>query len=258
MKNIFSIKDKVILITGATGYLGSKMVEHLSLADATVIVLSTSITKSLKLCENLSIPLKQAFDIDVSNKESIKNTFKTIFDKFGKIDILVNNAYYGVTKRFDCYSKDDWQKTLEGTVVSIDMTTQAVVPYMKMNTQSKIINISSMYGIVSPNPDVYSNEDMINPLSYGVGKAGVIQYSKYAAMKLAKYNINVNTVSYGPFPNVNLVKDSQFLNKLADKTFVKRIGKPEEVTSVIYFLSLDESSYVTGQNIVVDGGWTSW
>ena len=258
MKNIFSIKNKVILITGATGYLGSKMVEHLSLAGATVIVLSTNITKAQKLCNDLNISIKQAFEIDISNKESIINTFKTIYDNFKRIDILVNNAYYGITKKFNDYSKNDWQKTLEGTVVSIDMTTQAIVPYMKMNTQGKIINISSMYGMVSPNPDIYSSEDMINPLSYGVGKAGIIQYTKYAAMKLAKYNINVNTVSYGPFPNINLVKDTQFLDKLADKTFVKRIGKPEEVTSAIYFLSLDESSYVTGQNIVVDGGWTSW
>jgi len=111
---------------------------------------------------------------------------------------------------------------------------------------------------VSPNPEIYSTEEMINPLSYGVGKAGIIQYTKYAAMKLAKYNITVNTISYGPFPNINKVQDKVFLSALSNKTFVKRIGKPEEVTSAVYFLSLDESSYITGQNIVVDGGWTSW
>jgi gluconate 5-dehydrogenase len=258
MKNIFSIKEKVIIITGATGYLGSKMVEDLSLSGAKIMVLSTTLSKSLNLCKQLDIPLEQAFEIDVSDKKSIDGTFKNIFDRFGKIDILVNNAYYGVTKNFDKYSKTDWQTSLEGTVISIDMTTQSVVPYMKKNIQSRIINISSMYGMVSPNPDVYASEEMINPLSYGVGKAGIIQYTKYAAMKLAKYNINVNTVSYGPFPNTNIVKDDKFIENLANKTFVKRIGKPEEVTSAIYFLSLNESSYITGQNIVIDGGWTSW
>jgi gluconate 5-dehydrogenase len=77
-------------------------------------------------------------------------------------------------------------------------------------------------------------------------------------MSLAKYNITVNTISYGPFPNHKEIKDKTFLDNLANKTFLKRVGDPKEVTSAIYFLSLDESSYITGQNIVVDGGWTSW
>lgn len=256
--NLFSIKDKVIIITGATGYLGSKMVEHLNIAGAKVIVLSTKYSKSKNLCKNLDIDIEQAFEIDVSSLESVKSTLKKIYDKFNKIDVLVNNAYFGVNKKFDEYSKDDWNKSLDGTIISIDTMTQEVSKYMKDESKNKIINISSMYGMVSPNPEVYANEDMINPLSYGVGKAGVIQYTKYSAMKLAKYNINVNTVSFGPFPNIDLVKDEEFLKKLANKTFVKRIGKPEEVTSAIFFLCLDESSYVTGQNIVVDGGWTSW
>jgi len=258
MQTIYSIKDKVIVLTGGTGYLGSKMAEHLSLAGATVVVLSTDIKKSVNLCKKLHMPIEQAFEIDVSSERSVFDTFQQIFNLFGRIDVLVNNAYYGVSKQFDEYTKDDWHKSLEGIIVSIDITTQAVVPYMQKNNKGKIINISSMYGMVSPNPDVYSDESMINPLSYGVGKAGVIQYTKYVAMKLAKYNINVNTISYGPFPNTDLVKDEIFINKLGNKTFLKRIGKPDEVTSAVYFLSLDESSYVTGQNIVVDGGWTSW
>jgi len=258
MSNIFSIRGKVILLTGATGYLGSKMVEMLSQKGAIVIVLSRNIDKAKNLCIKLDIPIAQAFEIDVSDNNSVTKTVKEIFQKFSKIDILVNNAYFVVTKLFNQYTKEDWKESFEGTVISIDIMTQAVIPYMKNNSKGRIINISSMYGMVSPNPDVYSSEEMINPLSYGVGKAGVIQYTKYSAMKLAQYDITVNSVSYGPFPNINIVKDKKFLTKLADKTFVKRIGKPEEVTSAIYFLSLDESSYVTGQNIVVDGGWTSW
>lgn len=258
MKDIFSIEGKVILLTGATGYLGSKMVEMLSLKGAIVIVLSRDILKAQELCSRLNIPSNQAFQIDVSDKESVSKTVKEVYQRFSKIDILINNAYFVVTKLFKEYSKEDWKKSFEGTVISIDIMTQALIPYMKKNTKSRIINISSMYGMVSPNPDVYSSEEMINPLSYGVGKAGAIQYTKYSAMMLAPYNITVNTVSYGPFPNIDTVKDKTFLNNLANKTFVKRIGNPEEVVSAIYFLSLDESSYVTGQNIVVDGGWTSW
>ena len=258
MKNIFSIKNKVIVVTGATGYLGSKMVEHLSLAGAIVIVLSTKIDKAIKLCSRLKISSKQAFEINIADSSSVEKVIKEIYDRFKSIDILVNNAYFGVTKKFGNYTKDDWNKSLDGTIISLDSMIKTVVPYMKKNSQSRIINISSMYGIVAPNPEVYPSEAMINPLSYGVGKAGIIQYTKYSAMMLSKYNITVNTISYGPFPNINLVKDKKFLKNLADKTMIKRIGKPKEVTSAIYFLALDESSYITGQNIVVDGGWTSW
>jgi len=258
MNSIYSIKDKVIVLTGATGYLGSKMVEHLTLAGAKVMILSTSLNKSKFLCQKLSIKENQAFEIDVADKVSVKLCFKMIYDEFGKIDVLINNAYFGVAKNYNSYTKEEWHKSFDGTVISMDTTIQVVVPYMRNNTYSSIINISSMYGMVSPNPEIYPREDTINPLSYGVGKAGVIQYTKYLAMILAKYNISVNTVSYGPFPNINIVKDETFLNNLSSKTFVKRIGKPEEVTSAVYFLSLNESSYITGQNIVVDGGWTSW
>lgn len=258
MKKIFSVNNKVIVITGATGYLGSKMVEHLTLAGAKVIVLSTTLTKSRQLCKKLNLPENQAFEIDVSSKESIETVFEDIYNLFSVIDVLVNNAYFGIAKEFSHYTQEDWYKSLDGTVVSIDMTTQAIIPYMRKSHSGRIINISSMYGMLSPNPDVYPHKSMINPLSYGVGKAGIIQYTKYSAMMLAKDNITVNTISYGPFPNINNVKDEVFLQNLADKTFVKRVGKPEEVTSAIHFLSLDESSYITGQNIVVDGGWTSW
>lgn len=258
MNNIFSVNGKVIVITGATGYLGSKMVEHLSLAGAKVMILSTRLNKSKQLCKKLGINKEQAFEIDISSKVSIEKVFKEIYNKFLTIDVLVNNAYFGIAKEFGNYTQEDWYKSLEGTVISIDMVTQVVSPYMSKQGSGRIINISSMYGMVAPDPSVYPDSIMMNPLSYGVGKAGIIQYTKYAAMKLAQENITVNTISYGPFPNINNVTNKTFLKNLANKTFVKRVGKPEEVSSAVYFLSLDESSYITGQNIVVDGGWTSW
>ncbi len=258
MKLIYSIQNKVIVITGATGYLGGVMVEHLSLAGAIVIVLSTDIKKAKVLCKKLNISENQAFEINIKNKTSIDLCFNKIIERFNKIDILVNNAYFGVSTNYNNYTKDDWYKSFDGTVISMDQIIQTVVPYMKENAGGRIINISSMYGMVSPNPEVYVNETSINPLSYGVGKAGMIQYTKYMAMSLAQDNILVNTISYGPFPNEALVKDKDFLKELSNKTFLKRVGKAEEVSSAVYFLSLDESSFVTGQNIVVDGGWTSW
>lgn len=256
--NLFSIKNKVILITGATGYLASQMVYDLNKLGAVIIVLSREKEKALSVCKKNKIDTQNAYEIDLNSKDSIFEVFSKVYDTFGSIDILINNACSSINKSFYDYSNDDWNKSFEGTVNIIDRTIQVALKFMKKNNSSRIINISSMYGMVSPNPDVYLLESEINPLSYGVGKAALIQYTKYAAMKLAKDNITVNTISYGPFPNINNIKDKVFLENLAQKTFLKRIGKPNEATSSIYFLSLDESSYITGQNIVVDGGWTSW
>lgn len=258
MKTIFSLTNKIIVITGATGYLGSKMVEHLTSSGAKVIVLSTNINNAYKLCKKLSISSSHAFEIDIRDKAITEKVLKEINEKFGKIDILVNNACFNVLRDYDKYSSEDWKLSMEGTIISTDIVTQATIPYLKKNKKGRIINISSMYGMVSPNPDVYSSPEMINPLTYGVGKASILQYTRYMAMKLAEHSITVNSISYGPFPNLNFVKDKTFLNRLGSRTFLKRIGNPEEVTSSVFFLSLDESSYITGQNIVVDGGWTSW
>ena len=255
---IFSIQDKVILITGATGYLGSAMTRDLSLALAKVIVCSTSMKKALTLCDELNLSPDQAYTLDITDKNSIENTLNSILQKYGKIDVLVNNAYFGCSKKFGEYEDSEWFKSFDGTVVAVDKMTQAVIPYLKQSGNGRIINITSMYGLVAPNPDVYPDPDMINPIAYGVGKAGIIQYTKYSAMQLAKDKITVNCISYGPFPNINNVKDDVFLENLAKKTMLKKIGKPEEVSSAVFFLSLDESSYITGQNIVVDGGWTAW
>lgn len=125
---------------------------------------------------------------------------------------------------------------------------------MKSQECGRIINISSMYGIVPPNPNVYESEEYMNPIGYGVGKAGIIQYSKYMSVVLAKYNITVNSISFGPFPDPVLVDDINFIKKLGEKTVLGRVGSSKEAVSPVFFLALDESSFITGQNIIVDGG----
>ncbi len=256
MNTIFSVKDKVIAITGATGYLGSKMAEQLSSAGAKVMILSTSLEKAQALCDRLGLSHLHAFSIDLEDKASIEKAFARIVETFSTIDVLVNNAYFGIHRNFYSNSDADWHKALDGSVISVDHCVQAVIPYMKAQTSGRIINISSMYGMTVPYPEVYNTPDAMNPLTYGVGKAAINQYTKYAAMMLAEYGITVNSVSYGPFPNPDNVTDETFLENLRAKTLVKRIGTAEDVGSAIFFLSLDESGYVTGQNIVVDGGWT--
>ena len=177
--------------------------------------------------------------------------------KFGRIDILVNNAFFCPWILLEEVSEKQWLEGLDGTINGVFRCTQAVIPYMKKRGGS-IINIASMYGIVSPDPRIYGNSGQNNPPGYGAGKAAIIQFSKYTACHLAGKNIRVNSISPGAFPNRNIQKNKKFISNLKNKIPLGRIGQPDEIQGAVVFLASDASSYVTGQNVVVDGGWTAW
>jgi gluconate 5-dehydrogenase len=129
---------------------------------------------------------------------------------------------------------------------------------MKRQNAGSIINIASMYGIVSPNPALYRGTEFFNPANYGSGKAAIIQFSRYTACFFAKYGIRVNAISPGAFPNQKVQKDQIFLERLCEKVPLGRIGQPEELKGAVVFLASRAASYITGINLVVDGGWTAW
>ena len=127
-----------------------------------------------------------------------------------------------------------------------------------MAGKGKIINVSSMYGVVAPQFEIYDDfPAYLNPPHYGAAKAGVIQLTKYYASYLGKYNVQVNTVTPGPFPSDKVQESQEFVESLEHKTCLNRIGKPEDLAGSFVFLASDASNFITGQNIIVDGGWTS-
>lgn len=255
MTDLFSLKNKVAIVTGGYGYLGSAMVEALSQYGATVIVAGRNIEKFNHKFENKSNILFEK--IDISSTESIQLGFKNIFEKHKKIDILINNAVYSKTANPEMLSDEEWNVGIDGTLSSVFKCIREIIPYFKQNNSGKIINISSMYGMVAPDFKIYEkSERFLNPANYGASKAGVIQLTKYYASYLAKYNINVNCISPGTFPSEFLQQDEVFINQLCGKNPMNRIGKPEELKGVVVLLASDSSSYITGQNIAVDGGWT--
>ena len=121
-----------------------------------------------------------------------------------------------------------------------------------------LINIASMYGIVSPDPGIYGDSGFDSPANYGAGKAAIIQFTRYLACHYGRFGVRANTVSPGAFPSPEVQKNSLFMEKLCSKNPLGRIGKPEELKGVVIFLASQASAYVTGQNIPVDGGWTAW
>ncbi len=259
MKDLFLMKNKVVVITGGAGYLGSAMVEGLLEFGAKVIVIDVANKKPEEIVKNgKTYPELFSVECDVSSTKSIKNTFKMINDKFGKIDVLVNCASYGAGGTIESMSDEAWFRGVDGSLGTVFRCIREIAPYMTKNGGGSIINIASMYGIVSPDPRIYGTSGQNNPPNYGAAKAGVIQLTRYAAGHLAYKNIRVNSVTPGPFPSPVKLPPEEFMNNLKNKTMLGRVGKPRDIVGAVILLASDASSFMTGTNIVVDGGWTAW
>ena len=254
--NLFAdLKDKVAVVTGGYGYLGTSMVTSLTKHKCKVYVMGRSLEKfSEKFSENNSVFFQE---VDVANINSIRNGFEAIGKKESVIDVLINNAYFGATNHPEEMTSDEWRKGIEGGLNQFFDCIREVLPFLKKSNNGKIINIASMYGMVVPDLDVYNGrEEFLNPPNYGTAKAGVIHLTKYYAMYLSKYNINVNSISPGPFPSEKVQEDKEFIKRLEAKTKLKRIGTPSDLDGLLILLSSEASNYITGQNIAIDGGWT--
>jgi len=254
---MFNLKNQNILVTGATGYLGREMCIGLAKQGANIAVCSTSQTSADDLASELNYTFGingVGYQLDLQEIDRIADVIRKIVQDFGKINCLINNANFGSKSTIQDVTLGNWNNGLAGTITSAVFMVKECTKYLE-GTEGNIINIASMYGIVSPDPSVYINQSP-NPMSYGIGKAAIIQYTKYAAVHLSKKNIRVNAISPGPFPNKKVQKNRSFIKKLCRKVPLNRIGQPHEIVGAVIFLASDEASYITGHNLVVDGGWT--
>ena len=258
---MFNLSGKTAVITGGAGHLGTAISESLAETGATVFIASKNQVK----CQKLADSLNQSYNtdcygifMDVGDNKSIAECFSKI-NKMGRnIDILINNAHFGSGGTLEKISEEEWDRGIDGTINSVFKCTKNVLPYMISQKNGVIINVASMYGIISPNPDLYVNNPYHNPPHYGAGKAAIIQYTRYLACHYGDEGIRANCISPGPFPNINVQKDETFINRLIEKSPLRRIGQPDDLKGVIVLLASDASSYITGQNISIDGGWTAW
>jgi gluconate 5-dehydrogenase len=256
---LFSLKGKVAVVTGGCGWLGQAMTEALSDAGATVYVAGRSFDKYAQIY-GLDNPIKFV-PIDIMSSESIGNAFQKVIAQEGNIDILVNNAAHveGGGKIPENITDEEWTGCQEGVMGSVFKCIREIIPYMS-NKGGSIINIASMYGIVSPNLSMYDGvcSPFLNPVDYGAGKAGVIQMTKYFGTYLINRGIRVNAIAPGTFPSPRVQQNEEFVKRLSEKNPAKRIGIPADMKGTILYLASEASSYVVGQTIQVDGGWTIW
>ena len=260
-KNYFNFSGVDALVTGSSGNLGAQISYCLAEHGAKVHLNGRNKKKILLLDKQIKqkgYNSKPAI-FDVTNEKQVRNFFL----KHKSIGIIINNAYEGRTGKFNSYSSINYKNAFKSSVLSaaniINESKKSLIRSAKTNGFASIINISSIYGNLSPDPHIYKKTKLDNPPHYGVVKAGLQQLTKYAAVNLAKYKIRVNSISPGPFPNKRIRKKyPEFINRLKKKVPANRIGNPDEINTAILFLSSKYSSFVNGINIPIDGGWSAW
>jgi gluconate 5-dehydrogenase len=172
--------------------------------------------------------------------------------------VLVNNAGFFAMGNLTEISEEQWLAGIDGSLNGVFRCLQAGARAMLPAQSGSIINIASMYGVVSPDPSIYGSSGQDNPPNYGTGKAAIIQLTRYAACHLGRSGIRVNAISPGPFPKPQVQQNRDLIANLEAKTALGRIGQPHELKGAVVFLASAAASYVTGINLMVDGGWTAW
>jgi NAD(P)-dependent dehydrogenase (short-subunit alcohol dehydrogenase family) len=235
-------------VTGGNGLLGSAIVANIREEGA--------------FCINLDIKHDTSSDLssiwcDITDTNSINGTIELIINKFNRIDGLVNNAYprtedWGL--KFENIDYKSWQFNVDWQLNSHFYITQEVSKYMVNQGSGSIVNMASIYGIVGPDFTVYEGTEMTMPAAYSAIKGAIVNFSRYLAAYLGPSGVRVNTVSPGGiFDNQNLI----FVNNYNKKVPLRRMGYPKDISPSVSFLLSNESNYITGQNLIIDGGWTS-
>jgi len=263
--DLFSVKNKNIVITGSSGLLGNYYAMILAKRGANLALIDIDIENSEKLKNNFNSNSQKikTYKCDLSIPRNIISTFKKIQKDFEFLDVLINNAAFGSKdtfhvkdfKNYETHPLKLWKKTFEVNIDAVHLCTQNVLGMMKKRRSGSIINISSNYGIVGPSFETYDNENLWTPPGYAVTKGAIINFTRYIANLYGKYNIRCNTFSPSGVKTKMLSK--RFVNRYSSKNAFGRMASPDDYAGPILFLCSNASKYMTGANLVVDGGWTA-
>lgn len=263
MIDLFDLKGKIAIVTGGTGLFGAPISTALAQAGATVIIASRNAAKCEEFAQSLQTQGWQAagFGLDLASENSIIEFVEAVISKYRKIDILVNNA---VSRQgfsdLEQMNAADWEEAQHTNSTGLMLITREVVKNMRANLSGNIINISSIQGVVGPHFPVYGETGMTSPVNYTYDKWGMVGFTKWLANYYGKYNIRANCISPGGYgPGVDqMTGKEEFIANYKRLTPLGRFANDQDIQGPIVFLASEASSFITGHNLIVDGGWTSW
>lgn len=264
MRNLMSLDGRVALITGGGGHIGSAVAGAMAELEADIVLLDHRSERCRKTASRLRRRFGTSVEsivTDLRNEEAVRAVPDRIESSLGRLDILVHSAALtgeaggsGYAVPFQDQEPDVWREALEVNLTSIFNLTQAAAELLADSAFASIVNIGSIYGVVGPDPQLYEGLEMGNPAAYAASKGGLLQLTRWLATTLAP-EIRVNAVSPG---GVRRQQDEEFRRRYEDRTPLGRMAREEDVAAAVIFLASDMARYITGQNIIVDGGWTVW
>lgn len=242
-----TLKDKIIIVTGGSGLLGKEIINDLEAKGAIAINADINVVTDFK---------KHMLTVDITSEESIVKAIKLVSDYYGKIDGLVNNAYprtkdWGT--KFEDITYESWQKNVDMQMNSTFLFIQKIMPEL-LKTKGGIVNMTSIYGVVGNDLTIYENTNINTAAPYSAIKGGVINFTRYLASYYGRQGVRVNCVSPGGIFDNQL---ETFVANYEKKVPMGRMGNPDDIAPAVSFLLSDEAKYITGQNLIVDGGWTT-
>ena len=270
ISKLFDLTGRNIILTGSAGLLGSQYAYTLSEAGANVILVDLNEKENKKLEKKLIRKYKtkaKSYTLDISNKNQVKKFKKEILSKYKIIHGLVNNAAY-TTKgarssapktfgSFETLPLEIWQKFIDINLTGPFLLSQEFGSVMAKQRKGVIVNISSTYGLVGTDQRIYGNSGINAPVSYAVTKSGMLNLTRYLAAYWQGKNVRVNTLSPGGVMDKSY-QNNTFIQNYSNKTMLGRMARKNEYNGALLFLLSDASSYMTGSNLIVDGGWTAW
>lgn len=265
---LFDLTNKTIVLTGSAGRLGANFARALSHAGADLILVDIDDKKNQKLKDTISKECgTRAFasSTDITNRKELSQLGKQIIKEYGRVDGLVNNAFYSPRRdvkrsatKFEEYSPDLWNDVVSVNLTGIFLCCQEFGRIMvKQRTGGSIVNISSIYGINGADQRIYGKSMLNSPPSYAATKGAVVNFTRYLAAYWNRKNIRVNTMTLGGVLDKSYMKN-EFIKNYSEKTMLGRMANSDEYNGALLFLLSDASSYMTGANLILDGGWSAW
>lgn len=264
VSELMNLSGRVCLITGGAGHIGVTIADALAELGAFVILAD----KESSRCDSAIASIQDEFrgraeaaSVDIADEQQVLTLRDTVFERFGRLDVLINNAAFvgtsnlaGWTVPFEAQSVTTWQMAMDVNVVAAFRLLQVFAELLRSSAKGSVINMASIYGLVGPDMRLYENTSMSSPAAYAASKGALIQLTRWLATVLAP-GIRVNCISPG---GLWRQQPESFVNQYVARTPLRRMATEEDLKGAAVFLASDLSAYVTGQNIVVDGGWTAW